>query len=42
MKYYAIILFILLLLCGIGYAEWSMWDECLTDNSFFYCMRVLG
>lgn len=42
MKYCAIILFILLFLCGIGYIEVATWNECLTDHSWFYCARVLG
>lgn len=42
MKYYAIILFIILLLCGIVYLEYATWNECLTDHSWFYCLRTLS
>jgi hypothetical protein len=42
MKYYAIILFILFVLCGIVYLEYATWSECLADNSWFYCLRILS
>lgn len=42
MKYYAILLFIFFVLCGIGYLEVATWNECLKDHSWFYCLRTLG
>lgn len=42
MKYYAAILFTILLLGGIIYIEVATWHECLTDHSWFYCMRTLN
>lgn len=35
----------LIVLAVIGIALWweiSLWSECRSDHSFFYCLRVLG
>lgn len=42
MKYYTLILFILFLLGGIIYIEIMTWNECLSENSLFYCFRTIN
>lgn len=34
--------FILAIIFGVGYYEYAMWKECLSDHSVWYCMRVLS
>lgn len=33
---------VVLLVIGGVYMEVRMWNECRTDHSWWYCMRVLG
>lgn len=42
MKAIIIVAGIVLFLFAIGSYEHMVWRECLTTNSFFYCMRVLS
>lgn len=37
----SMIIFLLLLMGFIGWYEYMLWTECLTDHSFWYCLRVL-
>ena len=36
-----IVVFVLGLLTLLGWYEISVWNECRTDHSWFYCQRVL-
>lgn len=29
------------LFAGLGYYEYSLWQECRSDHSWLYCLRVL-
>jgi hypothetical protein len=42
MKAAALALFVVGWIAFGIYMEVSMWNECRTDHSWFYCMRVLG
>ncbi len=34
-------IFLLTLFAGVIYLEYSVWSECLQDNSFLYCLRMM-
>lgn len=40
-RVFALVL-VLLILGLIGWYEFYLWRECLSDHSFFYCFRVLA
>lgn len=42
MKLWLAIIFALTLFAGVIYLEYSVWNECLQDNSFFYCLRMMN
>jgi uncharacterized membrane protein YiaA len=41
-KTFAVIAAVILLTGAGVYWEISLWNECRSDHSFFYCMLVLG
>jgi len=41
MKVAAMCIGFLLLIVALGYYEAMVWGECLSDHSWFYCLRVL-
>lgn len=42
MRLWIVVCFIVLLLTGFGYYEYSVWQECLTTNHWWYCLRILS
>jgi hypothetical protein len=42
MKYYLPLFGLILLTFVIVYLEVMTWRECLTDNSWFYCLRTIN
>jgi hypothetical protein len=42
MKYYFAIAALFAVIGFVFYLEVATWRECLADNSFLYCMRVLS
>ncbi len=41
MKLWMPIVFALTLFAGVIYLEYRVWGECLQDNSFLYCLRMM-
>ena len=41
-KKYLVLCIVVVVLLTIGYINFSVWMECRTTNSFFYCMQVLN
>lgn len=42
MRDYLPLIFMVALIAFAIWWEYGLWDECLNDHSFFYCLRVLG
>lgn len=42
MKIAGVITLVAAVVIGAIYWEISLWSECRTDHSFWYCLRVLG
>ena len=42
MRYILVAAAAIAMLSIAGYWEYSVWGECRSDHSFYYCMRVLS